>query len=165
VILGSSASRPAPSWPFLPALLVAVAPIAAAIVAAWVELREPGETPMWLVAGVFFLACPAVAAAASARTRFPTLFRLSIGLALFATLYAIWIVNVQLPTHPGVWMSGGSRLSGFVMAALVSLAWYVAAGASLARIRKGSPLIALVVGGLLFTFCSAIAFYGGMITP
>lgn len=155
----------APRWSLPAAFLVAAAPIAGAIVAATIELREPGETPMWLVAAACFLVSPVVGAAASARVRSPILLCWLITVALFAVLYGIWIANVPIPTQPGLFFPGASRLSGAVMAGLASLAWYAATNWSLYWLRRESPLLALVFGGLWITGLSAVAFYVGELTP
>jgi hypothetical protein len=155
----------APRWSLPAAALVAAAPVAGAIVAATIEMQEPGESPMWLVAAAFFLVSPVVGAAAGQRASSPTLLRLMIAAGLCAVLFAIWIVNVPSPTHAGVFVPGGSRKSGAVMAGLVGVAWLVATSSSGMFLRRGSPLLALVLGGLCLTGLCAVAVYAGMATP
>jgi hypothetical protein len=152
-----------PEWSFLVALAIVLAPIVGAIVAAWIELSTPGDSPMWIVAGAFFLACPGVAAVAARRTDESTMLRTVVAIVLAGALFTIWIVNVPLPTHPGVYAGGSSRLSGAVMSALVALAWFIASGRSMWWIRRGRPRIGFVVGAATLVIVSAGAFFAGSI--
>src|SRR5689334_23113037 len=86
-------------WSIGRASLVAVAPIVAATISSWMELGETGDTPMWIVAGAFFLVAPGIAGIAADRSPDPTLLRVSIAILLSGALFAIWIVNVPEPTQ------------------------------------------------------------------
>jgi hypothetical protein len=144
---------------------IAVLPIAGAIAAAWIELSHPGETPMWAVAGALFLVAPGLAAAATERTAFPRALRATIAVALFAVLWSVWLANVPVRTHPGIYVPGSSRLSGAVMAAFEALAWLFATSRAAAWIRKRSGRWSFVIGGFHLAVFSAIAFVLGQSTP
>jgi len=165
VIAAPTLAPPRPYWSSGFAFVVAAIPIAGAIAAGWIEMSEPGETPMWIVAGAFFLICPLVAAAATERAASPFRLRAAIAFALFAVLWGIWILNVPLPTHPGVFATGGSLMSGAVMAGLEALAWLFAASQAAAWIRKGAPVVAFLLGGVILVPLSALAFVVGEFTP
>lgn len=137
-------------------------PILGAIVSAWIELSQPGESPMWLVAGAFFLSAPGVAAVAVSHSEHPVLLRVAVAILLSGVLFAIWILNVPLPTQPGVYAGGSSRASGAVMSVLVAVAWYVASGRALWWLRADHVRRAFAFGGLVLTILSGVAFVVGL---
>ena len=152
-------------WSLALGLAIAVLPIAGAIVAAWIELSQPGETAVWLVAGAFFLVAPAVGAAATERSAAPRALRWSIAIALFLVLWSIWLANAHVSTIPGVHAGGGSRVSGVVMAALEALAWLTATSRAAFYFRAGHTGRAFFFGAADLIALSALAFVVGLITP
>jgi hypothetical protein len=157
--------RRRPDWSVPLAFVVAVAPIAGAIAAAWIELSETGESPMWIVAGAFFVVTPGLGAAATERCAIPRGLRAAIALLLFVVLWAIWIANVPLPTRAGVWAPGGSRLSGAAMAGLTSIAWLASTSLAAAWVRRGSVALGFLIGAVVLAGLSATAFVVGSFTP
>lgn len=159
------AVRPPGGWSWTASVLVAVAPIAGAIAAAWVELSQPGETAMWIVAGACFFVAPGVAAVATERGPAPGSTRRLIAVTLFVALFAIWLVNVPAPTHPGIHTSGGSAASGAVMAGGAALAWFLSTWWAATWVRWGWPRRAVLFGGCPLALLSLAALVLGFLTP
>jgi hypothetical protein len=163
----SAATRvpPRSTWPLPTAYLVTLVPIIGATVPAWIELSTPGESAWWIVAGAWFVASPIVAAAATVRAGGSRSVRLLVVLTLVAMLEAIWIFNVHESTQPGVYMGGSSPRTGAAIAMLTGVAWWVASGRSIHRLRKGHSVVAFVFGASALTMLSFAALIVGMLVP
>jgi len=161
--VAGASTAPRSSWSIPAVIAVMSLPIAGAIGAAWIELSEPGESAWWVVAGAWFLLGPGLAAWAALHSTSPTATRRLVAFALFAVLFAIWMINVPVRTQPGLYMGGGTPFSGFVIGAVTALGWDIATARAQGRLRQGSVVRAFASGALWLSVLSVIGFYAGFV--
>jgi hypothetical protein len=138
-------------------------PIAWAMVASAIQMREPGGWAWWVVAGASFLLAPGIAAWAGLHSAAPTAAIRAVALALFAALFAIGIASLPDRSHAGVYLGGGTAVTPLVIAAGIALGWDIGSAQALRRLRAGSAVVGFVIGGAVFAIVSVIAFYAGVI--
>jgi hypothetical protein len=142
--------RPRSTWSFLFAYLVTLVPLSAAAVATGFEIRAPTGNSWWVVEVACFAVSPLVAAVATERAGRSRLVRLFVAATIFATFWAIWILNVQEPTRAGVFGGGSSPRTGAVIAASIGLSWWIASGWSSFWLRRDHVGAAFVFGAVAF---------------
>ena len=143
-------------------MAVVVLPLLGAAFAAWMELREPGGTAMWLVAAALFLFAPGIAAWALQHSAAPTTTRSIVALVGFAVILGLWLVNVPVRTQPGLYFPGGTPLSGAFLGVLIPLAWSFAVARAQAGLRGRWPDLAFVIGAIWLAVLSPLAFYAAL---
>ena len=154
-------TAPRSAWPAPTVVGVMALPLAGAAQAVWIELRESGESAMWLVAGALFLLAPGIGAWAAEHSTSPTAARDLVALGMFVVILGLWLVNVPVRTQPGLYFGGGTPLSGAIIGVLLALAWSFAVAKAHGLLRGGRPILAFVIGAILFAVLGTIALFAG----
>ena len=146
-------------WSVGVAVLVTLAPLAAAAILAWSELREPGRTTALSVVAVgLFAVSPTVGSVASARTPSPTVARRSAALIAAIGLLASWIAFVPEPTQPGLNLGGTGPANGMLYAFGIATAWSVAARQAGYWLGRGHLILAVSFSAATVLAGSVVAF-------